>query len=198
MAEQERAEVQQAIAAILALGDLDFGDAPDEQAKRTHTPTPGSPHPHPHPHPNQAALSDPNTLQLATEYLGVPDLEQARATMPPPRPRHAALATMHCHALATALATPAAPLVLSAAHLPSYDGCTDHGHTYHGCTYHGCTCAALHAASRRCSRRRSSLYLSYISPASPLHLPCISPASPLHLHCISPASARRCSRRRSR
>ena len=36
MAEQERAEVQQAIAAILALGDLDFGDAPDEQAKRAH------------------------------------------------------------------------------------------------------------------------------------------------------------------
>ena len=83
MAEQERAEVQQAIAAILALGDLDFGDAPDEQAKRTHTPTPGSPHPHPHPHPNQAALSDPNTLQLVTEYLGVPDLEQALATHPP-------------------------------------------------------------------------------------------------------------------
>ena len=97
MAEQERAEVQQAVAAILALGDLDFGDAPDEQAKparpntllrlptppraasrrRPPTPTPGSPHPHPHPHPNQAALSDPNTLQLATEYLGVPDLEQA-------------------------------------------------------------------------------------------------------------------------
>ena len=99
MAEQERAEVQQAVAAILALGDLDFGDAPDEQAKparpntllrlptppraasrrRPPTPTPGSAHPHPRPrpHPNQAALSDPNTLQLATEYLGVPDLEQA-------------------------------------------------------------------------------------------------------------------------
>ena len=32
MAEQEIAEVQQAIAAILALGNLCFGDAPDEQA----------------------------------------------------------------------------------------------------------------------------------------------------------------------
>ena len=55
MSDQENAEVQQGVAAILCLGNLDFGDQPDDQA----------------------AISDPNMLQLASEFLGCADLEQA-------------------------------------------------------------------------------------------------------------------------
>lgn len=55
MSSLENAEVQQGIAAILALGNLDFGDSPDDQA----------------------ALSDPNLVQFAMDCLGAPELEQA-------------------------------------------------------------------------------------------------------------------------
>ena len=54
MEEQESVEVQQAVAAILCLGNIDFGDTDD-----------------------QASVSDPNMLQLAIDFLGCPDLEQA-------------------------------------------------------------------------------------------------------------------------
>ena len=55
MGQQENAEVQQAIAAILCLGNIEFGEAPDDQA----------------------SVSDPNMMQLAIDFLGCADLEQA-------------------------------------------------------------------------------------------------------------------------
>ena len=65
MEQQENAEVQQCVAAILCLGNLDFGDASDDQA----------------------AISDPNMCQMAMDFLGCADLEQARAAgAPSPAP----------------------------------------------------------------------------------------------------------------
>ena len=77
--------MQQGIAAILALGNLDFGDSPDDQAALLPT-SYYSPGGLTTCHlflysllatDDQAALSDPNLVQIAIDFLGAADLEQA-------------------------------------------------------------------------------------------------------------------------